>query len=462
MILHPEYNGLQVLKLQAEEVRSHTGDSSAFKAMYSMLNDTNAAIDFCNVTVTYTHPGTKDKINVNVWLPLDGWNGKFMGMSGGGFLAGWPGSLALAVAAGYLQNFASVSLDDMAAIGKAVVRSYYGTAPRYSYWNGCSGGGRQGLMLAQRYPTHYDGILAAAPAIGWSEVILSIYWSHVSMREIDYRPPPCELVAIVEASIEACDELDGVKDGVISAPGLCRFDATWAVGRSCCDGRRKVSRAAAQIANERFSGPSSDGLPLMAAWSHGTPLASTRPFGENPIHMAQTRCDENDDHCAQVPFALSILWLKYWLAADPDFDPLTSVGYEEFLALLRKSRSWHGMADQLLPVNGTSDYYKTVLLQEPRTKDYFRYFEAPGVEHCMGGPGAFPVNALHALERWVEHGEAPGFLDGVAETFSRKICAYPLVARYQGGDPNLASSFGCAEDFGRKVDSDYSARHEEL
>ncbi|KAJ2982192.1 hypothetical protein NUW58_g6495 [Xylaria curta] len=159
---------------------------------------------FCNITVTYTHPGQNDTINAEVWLPLeDSWNGRLQAIGGGGWVAGrfiltyagmagaiidgyatastdaglgsdsspanWgltsPGNLNLV----HLDNFGQRSLGDLAVIAKKVIQSYYGRSADYSYWNGCSNGGRQASILAQQYPDAYDGIIAAAPALYWAD-----------------------------------------------------------------------------------------------------------------------------------------------------------------------------------------------------------------------------------------------------------------------------------------------------
>ena len=183
--------GIKILKVASNEVN----DLSLSTFQNGDIPTANwTGLNFCNVTVTYTHPDQDDRINVQTWLPLeDKWNGRFQGTGGGGYIAGWGSeSLAPAVAAGYaasstdagvigedasawallklgqvdqkrLENFAYVSLNDLSLIGKAVTESYYGKPPSYSYWTGCSTGGRQGMMLAQRYPEAFNGILALAP-----------------------------------------------------------------------------------------------------------------------------------------------------------------------------------------------------------------------------------------------------------------------------------------------------------
>ena len=173
----------------------------------------------CEVTITYTHPGYDDTINTIVWLPAAAkWTGRFLGAGGGGFTTGaesnstfvWAANEGFAVVStdgGHaaedainiekwgmsspgnvnwplLQDFSSTALDDAATLGKAVVKAYYGKAPSYSYWNGCSTGGRQGYMMAQKYPEQYDGILATAPAIYWNELMMQLFWPQAVMNDL--------------------------------------------------------------------------------------------------------------------------------------------------------------------------------------------------------------------------------------------------------------------------------------
>jgi len=170
----------------------------------------------CEVKIQYTHPGQNDTINVVVWLPLEDWNGRFVAVGGGGYSTGsGTTSLAIPVWLGYsaaftdgghtnssldadswalvspgnvnwvlLQDFAAIALDDFATLGKSATKAFYGSMPKYSYWNGCSTGGRQGHMMAQRYPTQFDGILASAPAFNWHKFLVSEYWPQFIMNSI--------------------------------------------------------------------------------------------------------------------------------------------------------------------------------------------------------------------------------------------------------------------------------------
>lgn len=205
-------------KIQSIVTQIHKGLSFEAPAEANHYSVNVTDLEACEVTITYTHPGYNDTINTSVWLPaLEKWTGRFLGAGGSGWSTGpdtnttlpWAASegfAAVATDGGHvggdiewslvspgnidwilLQDFSSIALDDAATLGKAVTTAYYGKAPSYSYWNGCSTGGRQGHMLAQRYPDQYDGILATAPAIYWSQLMLQLFWPQVVMNENGMR-----------------------------------------------------------------------------------------------------------------------------------------------------------------------------------------------------------------------------------------------------------------------------------
>ncbi|KAK4497206.1 hypothetical protein PRZ48_011656 [Zasmidium cellare] len=517
----PKVFGSEVLDIHAEEVRGWNEYATA-SPTFPALPVEQKPIDFCNVTIFYTHPGLNDTIRVSIWLPLQEqeWNGRFLGQGGGGWAAGGHGALAAGVALGYaaadtdaghtyfgdmadigltsrswsltspgnvnlhaLQNFAYRALDDMAWIAKHITKTYYSKDIAYSYWNGCSTGGRQGLTLAQRYHEQFQGIISAAPAANWVTFLVTEYYAHIKMRELNYYPPICELQAITKAAIKACDELDGVKDGVISAPRLCGFDAKSIVGQKyeCKEGdTRQITKEAAEVANAVWTGPlKKDGTPIWHGLAHEAPLAGQANFQG----LAKTKCDSQEKNCKSDPFVISADWIKQFLLKDPDYD-LSNIDEELFHNLLRISRQeyhsimdtsdpdltpfkeaggklilWHGLGDELIFPNGSLNYYERVKEATTDVEDYFRYFEVPGVLHCFGGDGAFPLTALNSLVDWVEKGKAPDHLDGQtlpmfsskpdAEPAYRPLCAYPKVAAYKGGDVNKAESFECADGFGK-------------
>ncbi|KAI9642624.1 hypothetical protein NHQ30_009429 [Ciborinia camelliae] len=475
--------------------------------------DTNITpLEFCNVTLTYTHPGQNDTINVKIFLPSSSsWNGRFLGTGGGGFATGgFDSTLALSVLQGYaaagtdgghytdgsgrgstvlsaqdwalispgnvnlylLQDFASVSLNDMTVIGKSVVASFYGQAPEYSYWNGCSTGGRQGMMMAQRYPEAYDGIVAGAPAINWVQSAVAGYWPQFVMNVLGTYPSGCELDGITAAAIASCDGLDGIVDGIVSAPGLCKYQAKETVGKevSCADGSSvNISEAAAIVAQAAWDGPTSDGGKfLWYGFNPSSPLSTG---------LASTTCTEGNKNCTGAPFQVCSDWINLFVIKNASY-PLQNITHKEYTRIFHSSiqqfasiigtsdpdlsafrdaggkiLSWHGLADQLVFPNSTSSYYEKVEALDENVREYFRYFEAPGAQHCSGGNGPSPVDALGALTKWVEQGTASDVLEAKSlqvenETaIERNLCMYPLVPAYLGGDARVASSFECRESF---------------
>ena len=460
-------------------------------------------LNFCNVTVTYTHRGHHDQINLQTWLPLkDKWNGKFQGTGGGGYIAGWgPESLPPAVAAGYaasstdagvigedasgwaltkpgevditrLKDFAYVALNDLALIGKALTESYYGRAPTYSYWTGCSTGGRQGMELAQRYPEAFDGILAAAPAINWPSFQVADYWSQQVMNTIGYYPLPCELEFLTAAAVEACDRLDGLSDGVISRPDLCTFAAQSLVGqKNQCPGKQNVvTWQAAEIADSTWRGPLSPfGEQLWPGYHQDAPLTGLPGFS-----LAFTNCTSlNRSSCIPVPFLVGEEWITLFVEKDATFD-VASLSPKQYTRIFHRSiteyqsiigtanpdmsafkaaggkiLSWQGMADQLVSPAGTANYYNEVLAQDSAAADFYRLFFVPGTYHCQAGLAPYPYDSLETLVRWVEQGEAPATLTAVNRTATgdgatRPLCPYPRIQVYVGGDGNSPASFSCA------------------
>lgn len=475
--------------------------------------DTNYTdLNFCNVTITYTHENQNDTTHVNVWLPLytNDWNGRFQGTGGGSFLTGYgPEFLGPAIGQGYsaaetdgghsedpvlglpeywalnadgqvneqlLLDFAYLSLNDMTVLGKAVTEAYYGQAAHHSYWHGCSTGGRQGLAMAQRYPDAYDGILALSPAINWARAINAEYWAQLIMNLLDYYPPPCEFEAITAAAIAACDGLDGVVDGIISLPELCKFDARTLIGSSfSCNGTELVvSSAAAEIVNGAWTGPLNTTSGKLE-W-YGLNKDASLVYSAGLDGLLDTACTDPTDAstCTGLPFEPVEDWLKYFIFKDPDY-PLSNMTYAEYEAAVVESFdeygeilntanadlsgfragggkmiTSHGLADSLIFPNGTTNYYDRVLRKDPAAQDFYRVFLLPGVTHCYAaGPGPYPDAQLEALTRWVEEGDAPETLTTsfsltpAGEEGGRLACMYPAVQTYVGGDPFEASSFVC-------------------
>lgn len=454
-------------------------------------------ISFCNVSVTYTHLGTNDAVNVQVWLPSSlSWNGRLQAVGGGGYSASFGslymtqavgnGYIALDTDAGHLRgadqaqspkewvlespgkvnthlvdNWGSTSLHEMAVIGKAVSESYYGTKPKYSYFTGCSGGGRQAMMIAQKYADDFDGLMAAAPAINIENFIPAGYWANQIMLDLGAIPDPCELEAFTQAAVDACDAMDGAEDGIISLPALCKFDPHSIVGQnfSCNGTARQYTEAAATIVQAAWMGArSQDSKVGWFGLNKDASLTST---------YITTQCASNGT-CTAAPSNLLSGWVQYFLAKDPHWDA-SAMTKEQFLAYLQQSDqdyssllaadnpnlsafraaggkmiTWHGLADEAIPPNGTIAYMELVLKANPRSDEFVRFYEAPGVGHCYGGAGAAPKDAFGQLVSWVENGTVPATLTAADSAGrQRELCTFPLQQVYLGGNLSDSASFGC-------------------
>jgi hypothetical protein len=454
----------------------------------------------CRVHAAVLHPGANDSIGVDVWMPVEGWNGRFEGVGGGGYSGGNPNSMAGSVQDGYaaattdtghatmsggfaidanghlnwtlIRDFSYVALHDLAVVGKAVTAAFYGSPAKYSYWNGCSTGGRQGLAEAQRYPEDYNGILSAAPAINWSRFIPAEFWPELVMLQEKDFVPQCKLTEFQSAALKACDVLgDGVADGVIGNPLECKFDSKVLIGTSTSCGTITAQDAA--VVEKIFTGPrSTTGQFLWYGLTPGTSFAG----------LAGT--NDKGGTTSGAPFPIALEHIRLWLLQNPTWD-WTTATYDQFEQLFQQSVEeytnvigtdnpdlsefkntggklliWHGLSDQLIFPQGTINYYDrmTRFMGGPtKTLDFARLFLAPGVGHCAGGPGPQPDKPFNTLVEWVEHGRAPAALNGVirdktgAATATRPICLYPKIAAYKGRGPTTtASSFVCRSSAARK------------
>jgi len=471
-------------------------------AIVALPNTTieSAAVDsrdtgICRVTAVTTHPPAGDWIKIWIAIPISNWNGRFVGIGGGGFSGGSAlgvnQPLALGYAAGstdtghevgngsfaldangrlnwqLIRDNAHVGIHEMTVTGKALTQAMYGVEPRYSYFNGCSTGGRQGLMEAQRYPQDHNGIVAGAPAINWTKFIPQELWGAVQMNAAGNPVPSCKLAAATAAAISACDAIDGVKDGVIEDPKRCIFDPKVLVGTSageCGD----FTEADVAMIRKMWEGPRrEDGSFLWYGIARGADLSALWGSRGTPLKPQA--------------FPISLDWFRYFLAQDPklDWTTITPAAYDRFydqsmeeygavigtdnpdLSAFRGRGGrvilWHGWADQLITPEGTIDYYKRVQQQmggPQKTAGFARLFLAPGVGHCGGGAGPSPYGQLDALVSWVENGKAPATLAAARRdpagtvTRSRPLCQYPLVAKYKGtGSTDDAANFVCSTGF---------------
>jgi pimeloyl-ACP methyl ester carboxylesterase len=420
-------------------------------------------------------------INVWVGLPLEGkWNGRLQSVGGGGY-AGTLTVPAAALADGYVGvvtdtghagadgtfgmaepgrantplwiDFAYRSEHLMAVLGKQLIQAFYGQAPAYSYWNGCSTGGRQGLMMAQRFPQDYNGILAGAPAIHWDRFQAAQIWPQVAMlHDAGGAIAMPKLVAANKAAVDACDAQDGVVDGVLEEPRACKFDASQLVCKAGDTSATCLTAGEASAINKIWQGPRGHWYGLTRGSAMNT-LAGPRPF---MISIAQPR---------------------YWVYLDPTWDwhtldyrnygaffedsvkrvgPIMSTDNPDLAAFRQyggKLIMWHGWSDPGIMPEGSVEYYEQVAKRSggyAKTQDFARLFMAPGVGHCAGGDGPQPKGLFNAVVNWVEHSQAPASVlaskalpDGGTRT--RPLCPYPTVAVWKrSGSTDDAANFRCA------------------
>jgi len=419
-------------------------------------------------------------VNFEVWMPAAGWNGKFQAVGGGGFAGVISyGAIATALNRGYATastdtghatpggswalghpelviDFGYRAIHEMTLKAKAIVEAFYGSGPRYSYFVGCSTGGRQGLMEAQRFPNDYDGIVAGAPANYWTRMPAgNLFMAAATLKDEATRLPAAKLAALNKVAIAACDARDGVADGLIENPQQCAVDP----GTLQCTGEEtEACLTAAQVGAARaIYGPAVNRRTKEEIFP-GMPPGSELTWGA----LAG----------GPQPFPIAVDFYKYFVFANPDWD-WTTMDFDKDVAAgeakvgkvmnavdpdLRafKSRGgklilYHGWNDQLITAFNTINYYTSVSksLGPAETDDFVRLFMAPGMLHCAGGPGPNTFDAVGALEQWVEHGNKPSELiashatEGVVDR-TRPLCPYPQVATYSGsGSIDAAASFVC-------------------
>ncbi len=432
---------------------------------------------FCRVQATLT-PTADSEIRMEVWLPADGWNGRFQAV-GGRALAGvivYP-AMATALADGYATastdtghvgaggSFAAGhpekvtdhgyrAVHVMTVTARQTIERYYGRPSQKNYWNGCSLGGRQGLAEAQRYPNDYDGIITGDIA----NDITGLYAARLAQHQFVHRSPSAGLdeaaLKVLNAGVlKACDDLDGVTDGVVEQPSQCRFDpATVACRESAtagCLNAEQVESARRLYAATRL-GPNaaviSNGL---APGSELGWLAVVGPEPErNSVEVHRHMVFKNaawDWHTFSLDGALTAARTSQL----PDVDA-TDPNLQPFFARGGKLLMYHGWADPQTPSQNGLDYYARVRATVGAPAgDSIRMFMVPGMGHCEGGVGTDTFDPMAPLVTWVENGRPPLRLEARRvvngkTVRSRPLCPYPAVARWSGtGSTDEAANFSC-------------------
>jgi len=430
---------------------------------------------YCRVQATIK-PTSDSEIKVEVWMPATGWNGKFQGVGNGA----WQGSITTqALATGLQRGYATASTDtgheggsasfamghpeklidygyravhEMTVKGKAITAAFYDTAPRFSYFVGCSAGGKQAIKEAQMFPQDYDGVVAGSPGVNWSGRALLSIWVGQAVAE---SPLPREKWAVLNtATLAACDANDGVKDGVIENPLQCKFDPQVV---QCKAGDAADCLTAAQVGTaKKIYGPVTNSRTkqsIVAGFSPGSELnwntmAGPQPFGPGvDLFKYVVFNDPNwdfktlnwDTHLDQTLKASASMD-----ALDPNLKPFFDRG--------GKIISYHGWADPQISPGSTVGYYDSVLSKmggASKVHENYRLFMVPGMNHCGGGLGTDQFDMLTSLENWVEKKQTPASIPAsrVANgqtVRTRPLCPYPQVATYKGsGSTDDATNFSC-------------------
>jgi feruloyl esterase len=471
---------------------------------------------FCRIQAVLT-PTSDSEIQTDVWVPrADLWNGKLLAV-GNGALSGsiWHTSMVRPLQAGYavagsnlghaggastfalghperVVDYAHRADHVVSVFAKAVIAAYHGFGPARSYFHGCSNGGHQALMEAQRYPDDYDGIIAGAPWNHWTHQIIEFISRSLALEHFN----PAKRAMVTAAVIEQCGGRDGglQSDGYLNTPLTCQFKPKSLL---CTDGDGPDCLTAEEVTalEQIYQGPvnAETGRSLFPGFDPGAETWSGLGAFVNSLFRNMVFEDASstwDFH--SFDFNDDVALFDGKLAAlinstNPDLSAFRNRGGKLIM--------WHGWADSLLEARSTLHYYNSVVavtgagldLNElmqlggvngpvhakrrqrlADTQEWFRLYMAPGVTHCGGGLGpsstfAYTLgnpagpnhpdyDALAALDRWVEHGIAPGeliashFTAGVPDK-TRPLCVYPQVLRHEGGDPARPESFRCVDDW---------------
>jgi hypothetical protein len=357
-------------------------------------------------------------------------------------------------AARKLVDFGYLAVHETALLAKKMIRAYYGSDPRYSYWVGCSTGGRQGLMEAQRYPEDFDGYVIGAPVLNLTGLQMKSIYNYVAAGAGPAAIKADKAALLSKAVYDKCDALDGLKDGLIENPLRCDFDPARDLEKCAGNGEGPGCFTSAQISalKKVYDGPrDSSGRQLFPGMPPGGDGAAATGFGLAESFMKFMAFDPApgpnwDYHTFNFdtdPARMAATSLRI----DATIPDLTAVKMRG-----GKIVHYHGWADPGVTPRMSVDYYEAAMktMGESETKDFYRFFPVPGMFHCGGGPGCGDVDWLAAAVNWVEKGIAPAMLVGKhverGETKrTRPICAYPNAARYKGsGSIDAAENFTCA------------------
>ena len=358
-----------------------------------------------------------------------------------------------------------------AATAKKIVGTYYQGALRHSYFDGCSTGGREGLISAQRFPDDFDGIVVGAPVLNFSGTMIGYQAMQRALKEAPIEA--AKLKPLADAVYAKCDASDGLKDGVIDDPRRCRFNPAADLSRCPNDVDDAACFTSGQIRTLEtiYGGVKRNGQEFFPGWPVGAEIAGAGPGGSAvsgwigfliaPPNGRSAGFNFGETFFKNIAFGRpnqAYDWLTF--DVDKDLDRIQSAraivdATDPDLSRFRdrggKIVSYFGWADNALNAMMGVNYYESVQQQlGPQTREFYRLFMVPGMFHCGGGVGVSTFDALTPLVSWVERGTAPASIlgsrvvDGKAVR-TRPLCPYPEVAQYKGsGSLDEAANFACA------------------
>jgi len=428
----------------------------------------------CRVTMVLK-PTSDSNINVELWLPLENWNGKFMGVGNGGWagsIQGLNNDMPAALRLGYatagtdtghsaadgpdgmfalghpekIVDFAHRAIHEMTVKSKLLIDTFYDQDLKFAYFKGCSTGGREALMEAQRYPDDYDAIIAGSLANRHIHMhTAGVARSIEASRHPEANLSEAKAAMVTKAVMDACDTMH---EGFLNNPRQCTFDFSSLL---CKQGDSDSCLTKPQLGTvEKFYGgtKTAQGELIFSGQALGNPMRASRGYTEPPaggafdtVRILGFQDEKYDWHNFDLDRDMKIIDQKVGFvdSVSPDLTRFKARGGKLLLT--------HGWADTTITPEGTVHYYESVLAKMGKSQgDWMRLFMAPGMAHCGGGPGVNSFDSIGTLEKWREQGVAPDQMLGInAQTgLKRPLCPYPQSAQYKGaGDLKDPANWAC-------------------
>ncbi len=352
-------------------------------------------------------------------------------------------------------DFAQVAVPRVTEIAKQIVALYYGQPAKYSYFAGCSTGGREGMLMTQRYPSYFDGVVSGDPAMrtGFSQIgnnWAAVAYNQIAPKDDAGRPQPSKVFSeadkklILGGILNACDAKDGLKDGMVFNTLACKFDPAVL---TCAGAKTDACLTSEQVGalKKAFAGPrNSKGDLVYPMNAYDAGIANLLPSATPPATGAPA-----------PPLDIDVDRRLFNLLANP-LEALTDstwTNLSSFSAHGGKLLFYHGMSDPAFSAMDTLDYYQKMSKANggmDQVQSWSRLYLVPGMAHCRGGEFALDqFDLLGAAVDWVEKGTAPDSVIATGKAYpgrSRPLCAFPKHAQYSGqGDPENSANFTCRE-----------------